>query len=430
MDPASRAGVLAAFGAHVEVVCWPGADELAAWEVEARIRAIDGVDEAAATVVASDDDTGCIAFVQIDGPQVDDVVAAVEEGVGPEWDVQVVAGPLHGAAAAVREARARRGRLVRPSGLGSPLAASTAAEAELLGIVDDLSTIAPVGVTDRFTDLGVVPGQAGALASAVREQSGVPVRAVELLDHATVRDVAALVEADGEARRRRPVLGTLAEGPEGLPPLFLVHDIAGSPLPLLALAGQLPVRVVGIESPLLAGGRSPFATLELMALRYLSDVCRAQPTGPYRLGGWGFGAVVAFEMARQLVAEGAEVALLAVADAGPGARPPDPPSAAIRWRRSAGAETPTVAAHRRLAAAYPWRVRQPLDVATSVGWTTDLGSEDATLGWAGVIEERSLDITRLEVPHAPEPDAAALAAWASVLTDALARADAIGPAAR
>ncbi len=31
-----------------------------------------------------------------------------------------------------------------------------------------------------------------------------------------------------------------------------------------------------------------------------------------------------------------------------------------------------------------------------MGWTTDLGSDDATLGWAGVIEERRLDITRLD----------------------------------
>jgi thioesterase domain-containing protein len=39
-----------------------------------------------------------------------------------------------------------------------------------------------------------------------------------------------------------------------------------------------------------------------------------QPEGPYRLGGWSMGGVVAFEMARQLTARGEEVEQLAVLD--------------------------------------------------------------------------------------------------------------------
>lgn len=39
-----------------------------------------------------------------------------------------------------------------------------------------------------------------------------------------------------------------------------------------------------------------------------------QPAGPYLLAGWSFGAVVAFEMARQLTGAGEEVGLLALLD--------------------------------------------------------------------------------------------------------------------
>jgi len=51
-----------------------------------------------------------------------------------------------------------------------------------------------------------------------------------------------------------------------------------------------------------------------MAARYLEALRSRQPRGPYRLAGWSLGAIVAFEMARQLEAQGEAVALLALID--------------------------------------------------------------------------------------------------------------------
>jgi len=51
-----------------------------------------------------------------------------------------------------------------------------------------------------------------------------------------------------------------------------------------------------------------------MARRYLEALRAVQPEGPYRLGGWSMGGVVAFEMARQLAARGEEVERLVVLD--------------------------------------------------------------------------------------------------------------------
>ena len=49
-----------------------------------------------------------------------------------------------------------------------------------------------------------------------------------------------------------------------------------------------------------------------MAAHYLAALRRVQPRGPYYLGGYCFGAAVAYELARQLRAGGDEVALVAV----------------------------------------------------------------------------------------------------------------------
>lgn len=51
-----------------------------------------------------------------------------------------------------------------------------------------------------------------------------------------------------------------------------------------------------------------------MAAYYIEALRRVQPSGPYFLGGWSFGGLVAFEMAQQLQKAGDEVALLAMLD--------------------------------------------------------------------------------------------------------------------
>jgi thioesterase domain-containing protein len=60
--------------------------------------------------------------------------------------------------------------------------------------------------------------------------------------------------------------------------------------------------------------------VETFAERALAEIRRVQPGGRYRLGGFCFGGVVAFEMARRLQAEGETVAALALFDP-----PPVPP---------------------------------------------------------------------------------------------------------
>ena len=77
----------------------------------------------------------------------------------------------------------------------------------------------------------------------------------------------------------------------------------------------------GLQSLGLAPGDVPLATIEEMAARYVAELRRVQPQGPYRLAGWSFGGLAAFEMARQLNAAGDDVALLAVLDTGPPAAP-------------------------------------------------------------------------------------------------------------
>jgi thioesterase domain-containing protein len=104
------------------------------------------------------------------------------------------------------------------------------------------------------------------------------------------------------------------------PPFFCVHPAGGDVHCFFPLAQALGADqpFYGLQARGLDDEREPLAGIEEMAAAYLEEVRGVQPAGPYRLGGWSFGGLAAFEMARQLRAQGEEVALLAVIDTGPG----------------------------------------------------------------------------------------------------------------
>ncbi len=100
------------------------------------------------------------------------------------------------------------------------------------------------------------------------------------------------------------------------PPLFFVHPIGGNVLCYFELARRLGTDqpFFGLQAPGLEGECIPVSNMEAMASPYIEAIRAVQPSGPYLLGGWSLGGVVAFEMARQLREAGQEVSLLIAID--------------------------------------------------------------------------------------------------------------------
>ena len=100
--------------------------------------------------------------------------------------------------------------------------------------------------------------------------------------------------------------------PEGdAPPLFLVGAFH-----FRLLAHQLGRRrpIYGLVGRNLDEAKSYMGRVEEMATGYVQDIRSVQPQGPYRLCGFCFGGLVAYEMAQQLHAHGDEVTFLAMLD--------------------------------------------------------------------------------------------------------------------
>ncbi|HEX4481396.1 MAG TPA: amino acid adenylation domain-containing protein [Rudaea sp.] len=99
-------------------------------------------------------------------------------------------------------------------------------------------------------------------------------------------------------------------------PLFCVHAMGGNVLNYLQLARGLgnDQPVYGLQAQGLDGITRPLRTIKEMASLYRAEIRRRFPEGPYFLCGGSMGGMIAFEVAQQLMADGAEVGLLGLFD--------------------------------------------------------------------------------------------------------------------
>ncbi len=100
------------------------------------------------------------------------------------------------------------------------------------------------------------------------------------------------------------------------PPFFCVHPMFGFVFPYLELAHHLGIdrSFYGLQPLGLDGQSPPLNRIESIAAYYIQAIQIVQPQGPYFLGGWSFGGLVAFEMAQQLIQAGQSIELLAIFD--------------------------------------------------------------------------------------------------------------------
>jgi thioesterase domain-containing protein len=95
-----------------------------------------------------------------------------------------------------------------------------------------------------------------------------------------------------------------------------VHTLSGEVMFYRELSQRLgqDQPFYGIQAEGLAGRPIRHRSMEAIARLYLDEISRVQPHGPYYLGGYCIGGVVAFEMAQQLCAAGERVACLVLID--------------------------------------------------------------------------------------------------------------------
>ncbi|MFF5448536.1 amino acid adenylation domain-containing protein [Streptomyces sp. NPDC012888] len=185
-----------------------------------------------------------------------------------------------------------------------------ATESGLAAIWAEFFPGAEFGVHSDFFALGGNSLLAVRLMAEVRERLGCSLPLSTLFARPTIALLAETVREAGGAVRRTALVPVRATGSR--PPLFFVHPVGGDVLcygELAALLGQdQPFHAFQVPDG------EPLTCVPELAAHYVAELTAAFPEGPYRLGGWSMGGVIALEMAQQLTAAGHEVERLAVID--------------------------------------------------------------------------------------------------------------------
>ena len=191
----------------------------------------------------------------------------------------------------------------------------TATERRLLSIWRALFDRVAIALDDDFFALGGDSLLAAQLELEIEEHFRRSLPATALLDAPTVSALARLIDQP-EQPVERPTLVPLQAVAESShrPVFFCVHGLGGGVLDYRPLAQALGPEqpVYGLQSRGLDGAGPIDDSIEAMAAHYVRAVKVLQPRGPYHLGGYCFGGVVAYEMARQLRAAADDVALVAI----------------------------------------------------------------------------------------------------------------------
>jgi amino acid adenylation domain-containing protein len=167
-----------------------------------------------------------------------------------------------------------------------------------------------VGIRDNFFDLGGHSLLAVRILMKIEQRLDKRLPLSTLLQAPTVAELADLLRTDNWTPSWSSLVPIRAGGSK--PPFFLMHSHGGNILEYYPLANLLdqdqPVYALqarGLDGNIIRG-----ESMQQLAAAYLKEIRSLQPSGPYFLGGFCFGGLLALEAAQQLTTAGEEVALV------------------------------------------------------------------------------------------------------------------------
>jgi thioesterase domain-containing protein/acyl carrier protein len=186
--------------------------------------------------------------------------------------------------------------------------------AEILGINE-------IGITDNFFDLGGHSLTAVSVSAYISRIYGARFSVRTIFERPTIWQLAEFLRQTKSLLKADSVVPIQPAGKKT--PFFCVHPAGGMAHCYLPLARHLgpDQPFYGFQAHGLERAQSLAISIEEMAATYIKNMKDVQPNGPYQLGGWSLGAIIAYEMAQQLTASGDKVQSLILLDGRPNFTP-------------------------------------------------------------------------------------------------------------
>ncbi|MGH8108277.1 MAG: non-ribosomal peptide synthetase, partial [Arenimonas sp.] len=167
-----------------------------------------------------------------------------------------------------------------------------------------------IGRHDNFFDIG---GHSLMLLQTLSrlKRSGIHLNVSDIYKNPTIESAAAhIAKMDIDAKNNSSIL--LKSGRK--PPLFLIHDGSGLLIYAHVLADLIDLDIAIYGLPAKALEEKQIHVVEDMAARLVEMIKAIQPDGDYILAGWSFGGLLAYEVATQLMNNGAGIEFLGMFD--------------------------------------------------------------------------------------------------------------------
>lgn len=191
-------------------------------------------------------------------------------------------------------------------------------------IIQSLDETFSTGVSDLSADanlfnLGV--SSSDLLKLRMRLQTNLKLDQIPItcfFSHPTVRELAKAIDNLEKTNRYDPVVTLRPKSSSTTKtPIFFIHPGMGEVLIFMNLARHIDNRPVYALRARGFDGEDLFQSMEEIIDCYLDGIRRYQPNGPYAIAGYSFGAILAFEITKRLIADGQEVKFLATFDQAP-----------------------------------------------------------------------------------------------------------------
>ncbi|MGI9471021.1 MAG: non-ribosomal peptide synthetase [Rubripirellula sp.] len=227
----------------------------------------------------------------------------------------------------------------------SIVAPRTPLEVHLSQAWSEMLGLSTVGIYQDFFELGGTSLQAATMAARLSEDLEIHVPTSLLFDLADIARLAARLatlhpdeiairfgsesvaiypkgEDEDDSEAEHPLIATLKDESdvETLPnppaPIFMVHPPGGIVVCYRELAQRCAdgQAFYAIRSRGLHGEETLPETVQEMAADYIDAIRHVRPHGPYQLGGWSLGGMIAYEITQQLSAAGETVERLILLD--------------------------------------------------------------------------------------------------------------------
>lgn len=170
----------------------------------------------------------------------------------------------------------------------------------------DLLNVKNIRLTDNFFDLGGHSLIAVEVMNRIEKHTGKKLPLSTLFQHSTVSTLASAMHGPAETHEWKSLVPIKAGGSKD--PLYIIHGLDLDVLGFynIAMYVDKDQPVYGIK----LNAEERFNTMEEIAAFYISEMIQQNPAGPYALLGYSSGAIVAFEMARQLKAMNREIRMV------------------------------------------------------------------------------------------------------------------------